>query len=144
MQKSARKEVVRLSLGEKWAVITYMIENRCVVNTDGVITPRMQWTQIAKEVNSQKIVTREVKANHIPDVIDTYIQICAITKNMPFQTPQDTVAADQLSAKLEQANKDIESHKVIQSTMAQIIENYKEILHKITQIIPAEIFGMKV
>lgn len=144
MQKSVRKEVVRLTLAEKWAVMTYMIENRCVLNTDGVIAPRMQWTQIAKEVNGQKVITREINSTHIPDVIATYVQICALTKNMPFQTPQDTVVADQLSAKLEQANKDIESYKTIQTNMVQVIESYKKLLHKITQIIPAEIFGMKV
>lgn len=144
MQKTVRKEVVRLTIAEKWAVMTYMIEARCVLNTNGAITPRMQWTQIAKEINAQKIIKRDINSTHIPDVITTYEQICALTKNMPFQTPQDTVVADQLAIKLEEANNTIEGYKQLNVTLAQTIEGYKKLLHKITQIIPAEIFGMKV
>lgn len=98
--KPDRKSPVRLTLEEKWAIVSYCIEHRNIINHDGEILYRVQQAQTAKEVNQQKVVSREVTGHHVSDAIDTCKRICFLTKNMPFQTPQDSVNEDILKAEI--------------------------------------------
>jgi len=138
-----RKSPVRLTLENKWKIASFCIENRNVVNVDGEILFRVQATQTAKEINAANLVGTNITGYHVSDAIDTYKRICEMTKQMPFQTPQDSVKEDKLVAEVTAKNLEIERLNLTVKANADEVCKVRSTLHKITQLIPAEIYGMK-
>jgi hypothetical protein len=139
-----RKSPVRLTLENKWKIATYCIENRNIVNVDGEILFRVQATTTAKEINAANLVGTNVTGYHVTDAVDTYRRICEMTKQMPFQSPQDSVREDVLVAQLKQKEQEIEELKLRIDTQSLGNKEVMVVLHKISQLIPAHVFGMKV
>lgn len=142
--RAERKSPVRLTLDEQWKIACFLIENRNVLRIENETIVRVAHTQSARECNSQKVIPdKELSPSHMQGSLDTYFKICELTKTMPFQTPQDTVECDRLKVEVAKRGQEITS---LTQTIDSHIISYKEImhvLHKISQIIPAKVFGMK-
>lgn len=140
---SDRKTATRLSLENKWKIAQYCIENRVVVNTVGEILFRVQASVAAREINAANIVENTINSYHVIDSMDFYKRVCDMTKQMPFQTPQDSVREDQLVAQVKvQEEKIATLNNVVTVTSGKLNEALDK-LHEISKIIPAECFGIK-
>jgi hypothetical protein len=138
-----RKSPVRLTLENKWKIASFCIENRNVVNVDGEILFRVQATQTAKEINQANLVGTNITGYHVSDAIDTYKRICEMTKQMPFQTPQDSVREDQLIAQVARKEAEVKEWAQKVAEHAVKVNDLMNVLHKISQLIPVNVFGMK-
>lgn len=133
-----RKTPARLSLSEKWAVAKYCIENRNVLRINGEFVARVAYTQTAREINrdTSLIPDKEVTAAIIQDCMQAYKTVCELTENMPFQTPLETVEADQLKIKLAQMEGVIGGLTDQAVQREETITKLKETLGKISRLIP--------
>lgn len=143
--RAERKSPVRLNLEEQWKIACFLIENRNILRIEDEVIVRVSYTQSAKECNNQKIVVgKELSASHMQGSLETYFKICELTKSMPFQTPQDTtVECDRLKVEIAKKENEVREWAQKSAEHSVRINELSNVLHKISQLIPANIFGMK-
>lgn len=142
--RAERKSPVRLNVEEQWKIACFLIENRNILRIENETIVRVAHTQSARECNSQNIIPdKELSASHMQGSLDTYFKICELTKSMPFQTPQDTVECDRLKVQVAKKEREIIEWADKSAEHLSKVNELSNTLHKISQLIPANIFGMK-
>lgn len=144
-----------LTLKQRWAVATWLIENRVVSvsrETGRFEFGRVKIAAAVNEINEAKIEGLPNITGHLfKPAMDTYHDVCELNGQMPEIPPiESTVEYDKLKAENVGLKRDIEEitnrYTVVAKKnveFAAAVEMLMDRLHKISQLVPAEAFGKK-
>lgn len=157
-----------LTSKQKWAIATYCIENRNVIQdidpkniVKGKFYPYSIWrvriSDTAKEINKQQLIVNdkclpEPTPQQIVIGVEFYNEICEVTQHHPEPKPiQETVEMDQLKITNKRLETDIKemsaNYQKLDTLYKDNLVKFKDmqkILKQITQIIPAWVYSSKV
>lgn len=164
MKVDTKRKQVYLTNSQKYEIASFCIENRNVIQD---IDPRIEiekdkfypytiWrvkqSHTAKEFNDKMgAMWPTISTHHIVASIEFFNEICELTGRLPEpKAVQETVEMDMLkieNVKLSNLvavqNKQAEENAKLTVALTEKISKYQEALHRITQCIPAEVFGLK-
>lgn len=108
-----RKNPVRLSNDEEYAVYKYCIEHHCLRQIEDLFAFRVQPTEIAREINStysKMVAGREINAHHVKTAVD---RVIAWQQRLGKEIiPQETVEMEMLREDNTRKTRQIEELKV--------------------------------
>lgn len=152
-----------LSNKERWAIATYCIENRCVIQDvhaypkDGpqpAFIPFTLWRVKKKNVCVEiknDCDGLKISEHHLNQSIEFYNEVCELTGKYPVIPPiEDTVEKDMLTVENKRLKNDIKEIteeytklKTAYNTLTKTCSGYFSSLKEMAKLIPADCFGVK-